>query len=610
MKGYLLLVDQVLRGIEKIHRTLRRQTPLNEVPGWTELKGRPLLQATDTQKPWLVVTLFGPTGAGKSTVFRWLTGLEVPAGNARRPMTFNPLVAYPKSLGDAQLLSQLFPSYELHALQDPGTLQERPESRESLYYQAYTPADSDQSLNLILADVPDFDTIYQENWTKAEDMMRRAEMVVFTVYPAAYMDRAVIHNLHRCCRHAGKLVMLFTKAEDLAQIEEIWRDLVEKTASAEVLHPFQEESRQDGRRLCEFLADSEVYFSPYAARPELKEIQPLKTGAPSFLSLLHGLDGVQILLASLREDSRRALDSLRQLIRQAEERQVLLQDQIETADKHLRQAAKLVAGTVSPEARRMQIIMQTAREYRPDWIKRIGRPITWVAGLVSGTVSSLKKVFKQANKGTINPLRELEKKRIGEILEELMDDWRKDLPSAKLTTRRCREARGRLRDSSIPEPGQDWEQTVRVAAGDWAQQHPWRTTVLGSINDLLVGLGGTAAGLDLMVTGGQSSLWSGVILGKLGLIGAAGAGSAGAGALLRFYEELGLRQTVEIADTAWQKQRTKEIHQFLRGKLAEPLFLQDWDREAQDLAKLPLNEYGNAAAGLSDMLEVVRSESQ
>ena len=45
----------------------------------------------------LVATLYGPTGAGKSTLCRLLTGVPVPAGDDVRPVSYASVVIVPQT---------------------------------------------------------------------------------------------------------------------------------------------------------------------------------------------------------------------------------------------------------------------------------------------------------------------------------------------------------------------------------------------------------------------------------------------------------------------------------------------------------------------------------
>jgi energy-coupling factor transporter ATP-binding protein EcfA2 len=591
-------ITVTLEGIEQLSVLLFQEHSLDDTPGWRELKARPLIWRDSGESPWLVATLFGPTGAGKSTVFRLLTGLMVPAGNTVRPVTFNPLVAFPENSGAAEVAPELFPFHELSEISDLDLLKDKTVSREILFYTSYRQLNDETKLGLVLADVPDFDTIYQKNWEKAEDMLRRAEVVLFTIYPAAYMDHIVVSNLQKCCLHAGKLALLFNKVESREQAEIIWQDLIQKVSSAEEFATFQQNFRSNGSPLFEFLKQADVYFSLQSPNPSLAEIRPLTHSAPDFCSLLTGLDGARILLSSLKEDTRKGIATCLKLCDQAEDQIIALERQVTIAEKHLKNAASIVVGTVAPMGKISELILQSAQEYRPQWIKLVGVPLSFITELISKSTSSLKRYFQ----GSVKPIDELEQDRLSQILDELFTAWRADLPEANLSMETLQRARENFKSHNQAPPSSDWESVVKQSAKEWALKNPWKTKVLGSINDLLLSLGGAAAGVDLLLTGAQTTLWSGVVLGKLGLVGAAGAGSAVAGAFLRFFEKLGLRKTLEIADASWRKHRSEEISNHIRKNLAEPLFLAKWEQDLAKLKQTPLSDYRGSCDRLDTLI--------
>lgn len=602
LERYRSHVERLLEGLETLHALTGAESALRDLPGYRELKGRPWI-GRDRQ-PWIVVTLFGPTGAGKSTVFRLLTGLQVPAGDAIRPVTFNPVIAVQEGAMDESMLAELFPAHQLELVADLDVLKKKDLPRETLFYSWYQPPSHSGGPGLILADVPDFDTVYQGNWEKAADMMRRAEVVLFLIYPAAYMDRSVIDHLAGCCTHAGRLAILFTKADSAEQVGLIWEDLCRKTAEAPELKRFQEEQRQDGRSLASFLSESTVYFSPYTSKPSLDAIGPVTPGAPEFTSLLTGLDGLQILLANLNEDTQLGIKSLETLRRAAEKQAAVFKECVERSDQSAREAAAIVAGTCFPAGRMSDVIFQVLREYRPGWVRVVGAPVSFVGTLVAKSHATLNRALRR----NAQPMSRLEHDRVQQVLDELLTAWRADLPEANLTMERCRSARESMSKLPLPQPSADWELAVREAASQWIKANPWRTTVLGSVNEVLMMLGGTAVGLDLLMTGGQTSFWGGVILGKLGLVGAAGAGSTAAGALLAIYEKAGLQKVLETADHAWRAQRCDEIFQHLRKHLAGPLFRDEWDRRMKALQRAPMRSYQDSADRLKQLMKDSQSK--
>lgn len=73
-----------------------------EWDGFSSLGGREVL----------VATLYGPTGAGKSTLFRLLTGIPVPAGDEVRPVSYASALAVPSPLANKEALCTILSGLE------------------------------------------------------------------------------------------------------------------------------------------------------------------------------------------------------------------------------------------------------------------------------------------------------------------------------------------------------------------------------------------------------------------------------------------------------------------------------------------------------------------
>src|SRR5258707_5876374 len=144
-------LQKLLVLLPGVHQAVAGLRPLDAEPRWALLR----LNADDlAQRKLPVVTLLGPSGAGKSTIFRLLTGIEVPAGGAERPMSHNCTVAIPPDFPEEQLAA-MFPAMRLRRLEDPAEIKRPDLPRDTLFF-CEMPEHVAAHGDFLLADVPDF----------------------------------------------------------------------------------------------------------------------------------------------------------------------------------------------------------------------------------------------------------------------------------------------------------------------------------------------------------------------------------------------------------------------------------------------------------------------
>lgn len=569
-------LNLVLECVPRVHRALGREDAvLRGVPGWSELVGRPGRIIVHEGRICLVCVLFGPSGAGKSTIFRLLTGIPVPAGETRRPMTFNCAAAVPETLRDVLDLDELFPGYRMHPLMELDVLSDRQRSATDLFFQFYQdqiPEPVAESAWLILVDVPDFNTVEQANRTRAEAMLGRAETVIFTVYPEAYKDAAVMEQLRAAAGRAGHLVYLITKLSASNEAEAartIWEDVLHHVRDA----PDFQTPRGDGLRIGEFLEQANVYYAPRDISPSMEDIRPLNPDAPDFWSLIKGRDAVEVYWSNLLGVLDKGLIAADVLAREASAQCEELRRRLETSDQRMVEVSERIAGSQFPAGELVELIIAVVKESRPGWLRMITLPVSQAAGMLLSVRTLFKRFSKTERRTVLRDRRQLERRRLEEAVDVLLDEWRRDFSTEAdlFTTQRCREAARRLQEHEPPPVRDDWKEALRADVRDWSQRHPWYGSLVGTLSEMLVLLGGAALVLDLAVSGGIFGA-----VGQIGVAGAAGAGSLGAGTVLKMFEELKLKDILEKADAKWRAQRRDELEAHLREHLAEPLFRRKW----------------------------------
>jgi len=576
-----------------IQRALAAQGDRVALDGWPSMQVR--FQAFEQQdaEPVMVATLYGPSGAGKSAWFRQLTGIDVPSGDVVRPMTFACAMAVPESLDDPERLARLFPGFLLEPLSHVDQLRQAGADGDCLLYVTYAPAADTQPLPLVLVDVPDFNTVEQANWAKAERVLDRAEVVVFVVFGDAYKDDRVISELARCCRKAGFLAYLFTKTTPAAA-ETKWRDLV---ATVQRFETFQQQ-RNDGRTLHEFLAGCDAYTSPWRESPQLSDITPLRRDAPALDSLLRGQDAVRIVLTGLLESTSQAVAACRDVLGIAKTRRDTYRRALQRVAHEVELAARTIAASQFPAGRLVELAVDVSRQ-NLHWSARILRyPVALLARHGKTAIRSLMGwLYENPDQDEVRQRTNLERDRLHEYVEHLIDRFRslypeQATPGGMLDHARCAAVRDALLEQPIPTPAENWEDVVRQALEGWCRNNRMLSHLSVISGDVMLAAGATAIVVDLGTTGG--------VIGTVGLPALAGTGSVVAGRILDKFDSLQLKKVAEQAYDGWRDQRRRELAQHLQEHFADRLFA-PWRECLEQLDEATIDRCTEACLELSTL---------
>jgi GTP-binding protein EngB required for normal cell division len=139
-----------------------------------------------------VVGLFGATGSGKSSLLNALVGEPIARSHVRRPTTSEPLAVSWDPAGASALLDWL-------------------EVRDRHSRQVPIDARADQ---LILLDLPDFDSVQLEHRATAERLAGQVDALVWVVDPQKYAD-AVLHTdfLSAHARHGAVTIVVLNQID-------------------------------------------------------------------------------------------------------------------------------------------------------------------------------------------------------------------------------------------------------------------------------------------------------------------------------------------------------------------------------------------------------------
>ncbi|MSR32915.1 MAG: hypothetical protein EXR99_15585 [Gemmataceae bacterium] len=533
--------------------------------GWEGLRKRHAAFLQQGEKPVLVATLYGPTGAGKSTVFRMLTGIEVPAGGSLRPCSMSCAAAVPGSLDDPVRLAALFPDSRCVKLVRPEDIRNSDDPAKLLYatYQAAHVS----GIHLVLVDVPDFNAVEKSNWDKAHHMLERAEVVLFLVYPNAYADDRVVEELIRCCRKSARLAYLITMVPPEAgdpreEAGKIWNDLLKKAGG---IQGFQQR-RSTGESLFDFLRESQAFFSPRSAVPALDQIQPIDPTRPSLLSLLAGLEGEKILLSGLLEPALGAARAVDNFLGTLASRLETLRLRDEATRSEIKQWAQSIAHHEFPAGRLIQITVEEAKRRRGTFLRWISKPFEYLSN--GGKKIRDLADWLKGNRGDAPPLKEreaLERSRLHEAVLQLPQRWRGAWPDlvgeeGMLSASRCDAALREFEKLSPPAPGVDWESEARKDLETWARENKTKSWFLATVPEVIISASTAVLVVDLFITGGA---FTAIAL-------ASGVASVG-GIGLKFFEENNLMSVARAAQERWKIQRAGELDPYLNSAWADRL---------------------------------------
>ncbi len=581
IQQFLSDIAVLLREIPRIQAMLPEPRP--ELSGIEAVRQRWEAHQRQQGQPVLVATMYGPTGAGKSTLFRLLTGIVVPAGDGKRPLSLASAAAVPPAAADAAHLAAIFPGFRVERLQRPEQLQDPGVHPETLFYQESVRLAGEDSIGLILVDVPDFNSVTRTNWAKAERMLERAEIVLYIVNGESYADYRAVQELQRCCQLATRLAYLFTKtaAEPARQK---WQDLLEKTQAVNPDWDFRQR-RHQGDTLHAFLSQAWVYHSPFQEQPTLESVQPIYPIHPPLHDVLRGMHAGELVLESLQEAATNFLRGAPAVIRAAHDYREALQTNLARAERLFDGAAEQVVGDDFPIGRVLELLIEQSRERQGTWLRMLTLPMRFVSGQVYAAVNYTRDFIRQFQAAPADTAArpDAERQRLHAVAEQRVDACRDQFEAERstvLSREQTRRALAICQDTPLPTPGSEWEAYVREALDEWSQAHPTLSSAIPSVLDV-AGLAGAGVLVgDLMISGGFiASIGAAGAGGLLGVFGAMAAD---------WFQRFHLEEVAKEADRRWREQRIREIDLHLRAHLFGPLFA-PWRDQVKAIDHLPLD---------------------
>jgi energy-coupling factor transporter ATP-binding protein EcfA2 len=575
--------------------------------GFEALRARMSRHALMGGREVLVATLYGPTGAGKSTLFRLLTGIPVPAGDEVRPVSYASALAAPSALANVESLTTLLSGLEPVGLSHPDELKNKATGTGVIFFAPYERPDGlpqrksgtdehgDQSgVELVLADVPDFNSLESRNWERAEKLLRQAEVVVFLLTPDTYADQVTVRELERACRVAARMILVFTKvlavneAEGRRKTRAKWDDIINVKLSdtSDAWGKVFASKRGDERTLLEFLSTCPVYYSHHSFHTNLASFISLEEGQEPLSDWLHGHQAGRILLEGIAAPGRDAAKYIEYLLENLDALVRELKTDFERARGPVATVARAIASSEFPLGRMIEVVHEETAKRMPTWYRNIARPTGWAMEQISKPIgwamdrmsmgartlgNQLLSLWGQGTQsGEIASTTSIEAKRVEEGTEILFKEWRERFPRESregglLDTKRLMTLRENFLAKPVPPRSDLWEKSLREEAAKWAHAQTGSRAMMLHITGRLLVVGGAAMmAIDLVTTGGLVTLPLMAATGKVGIAAAAATGSITAGALMGWVEKLNLQRVLGASEAAFRDQRSLEIADHLQ----------------------------------------------
>lgn len=533
-----------LEGLDACHRRSR---------AWGAVAG----------EPPLVAALYGPTGAGKSTLFKLLSGIDVPSGEHMRPMSRSCALAVPPDWADPAKLGPVFPTAELvplfdgSALAAPGQPHGRLHAAEAPGLAALGPGGN----ALLLVDAPDYNGVDVENALRAEEILLRAEILVFVLQVDSYLVAKNVEELARAARLATRLVILLTKTRDAFQAWTAWDDLCRRLEDAGgVGAPFAT-IRADGRACLEVVRSAPVFAWKRSEKPDLTEITA--RSGPSLVDRLAGYESRRIAWEGVAGAAHAAADDARRLVALARSARESAQARRALLVADARQAGTRVAGREFPFGAVLEALVAGSRSVLPGWWRIVTSPVGMLMSGIESLASTGARLMGSisdkaaAESPPSEPRDSVERRNLADEAEKLLDSWRAraELADLELDAAKCSRARAALLEAPLPGVSAEWKATLEREANRWVVENPALARALPVACDAMGVAGISLLVIDLGTTGGLF----GTVVGTLSTGGLIAGAAGGLGFLGRWMGQWHLEEMLKRVDAAWRQQRAVDL---------------------------------------------------
>ena len=512
-------------------------------------------------KPVLVTAFCGPSGAGKSTIFNLLTGLNSPTSNTRRPNSFGSLVAIPKEIFDNPERNDYLPNFKIDCLKSPDELLDKNIPKDKIFIKPYEMKYGNKSNWIYIADIPDFNGIEVSNWEKTEQMIQRADSIIFVSTAEGYADRKTIEYFIKVLRLSGKVIYLLTKVDSEQNAKNILIDRIDEKQKGYFIQNIE---RVDKTAVAD-LKKCHFYYSLRSENPKIEDIKPSTLNSNfSFIDEIFSNQNKDTILNSfcysLKEASNLGeilCNNTSDLIKEEESYKSSIEEQV-------RKEADYIVGNIIPF---MKIISKIIRKIQ---IKRFDYYKNKIKNFFRKNNATEENLKNENLKNNDNKKLAEEQERLSKAVEELFDEWLKNEKANSLMNKKVRDQaiRERIKASyKVILPIKDDGYIDDIIDEELKKKIDNGNTINEVIIDVLLLGGPGLIILDYFFLGG---------LGELGMMAIGGAIGGLGGGIIEYLNVKGLKNFLNNTQEEWLEKRREEYFNYLM-EYANNLVLEDID---------------------------------
>ena len=499
-------------------------------------------------KPVLVTAFCGPSGAGKSTLFNLLTGLNSPTSDVRRPNSFGSLVAIPKEIYDNPERNDYLPNFKIDYLKSPAELLDENIPKDKIFIESYDMKYGNKSNWIYIADIPDFNSVAVSNWEKTEQMIQRADSIIFVSTEEGYSDRKTIEYFIKILRIAGKAIYLLTRNKT----QEIAQQILSK-------HLIDNIKRVDPSAASE-LGKCHFYYSLLSENPKIEDIKPSTLNSnSSFIEEIFSNQNKETILNSFCYSLKEASNYGENLCRKASNLIKEEESYKSNIEEQIKKEAEYIVGDEIPLFKILSKIIGEIQIRRYDYIKNsiisIGSKIKGFFKKNNDEKENIKNELKKIND---SEKLDAEQKRLSDSVEKLFDGWLKNEKANSILDKKIKDEaiRARIRASYkviLPVKNEGYIDEIINSKLNESLEDGSANVKVKIANALLAG-GTFLFFVDLFVDGA---------LGTMGMISLAALGGLGGSEIINFLNAIGLRPILEKIQKEWLEKRKEEYYNYL-----------------------------------------------